>query len=110
VLLALQNLLVDERRKAEEKVRSLKTKLMELEKDNFKTDLPERLAYLHRRIERVRSVNYAWRCFGDAIAFLYMDKFALKQTHYSTHSRNVKQDAGFLSDKAGLAAELVVSA
>jgi hypothetical protein len=106
VLLALQYLLIEERRKAEEKIRSLKKELKELEKASSKTDPPKRVAYLQQRIERVRSVNYAWRCFGDAIAFLYMDKFALKQTHYSTHSVSVKQDAGFLSDKAGLAAEL----
>ena len=51
---------------------------------------------------------YIWRCFGDAIAFLFMDKFALKQTFFNTHNCNAKQDAGFLAGKAGLSGEWMV--
>lgn len=43
---------------------------------------------------------------GDAIAFLYLDKYALKQVYYKTFSPEPKQDAGFLTDKAGFAAEM----
>jgi hypothetical protein len=49
---------------------------------------------------------FVWRTFGDAIAFLYMDKFAIKQTFYSIHSTAPQQSAGFLSDKIGLVMEV----
>jgi hypothetical protein len=51
---------------------------------------------------------YVWRCFGDALAFVYLDKYAIKQTYFETTSANIKQPAGFISGKAGIANEIVL--
>ena len=45
------------------------------------------------------------KAFGDAIAFLYCDRFALKHVYYNTHNVNVRQDGGFISGSAGFEQE-----
>jgi hypothetical protein len=99
-LLPLQRLLIKEITSAERQIRSLKQELS-LQSAFRKSD-----TYIQNRIERLRLLTFIWRSFGDAIAFLYMDKFALKQTRYNIHNMNPRQDAGFLSDKKGLQGEL----
>jgi hypothetical protein len=102
-LKSLQKLLIKEIIRAERKIRRSKSILKTLE-----AAAPETTAQLEDRIEGYRHLAYIWRCFGDAIAFLFMDKFALKQTFFNTHNLNAKQDAGFLADKEGLSRELMV--
>ncbi|WP_400768693.1 hypothetical protein [Methylosinus sporium] len=102
-LKSLQKLLIKEIVRAERKIRRSKFILKTLE-----SVAPEKIAQLNDRIEGYRHVAYIWRCFGDAIAFLFMDKFALKQTFFNTHNSNAKQDAGFLADKEGLCGEWMV--
>lgn len=46
-------------------------------------------------------VRYNFLCLGDCLAFLYMDRFALKQTYFDVNSMNPKQSGGFISDKSG---------
>jgi hypothetical protein len=46
-------------------------------------------------------VRYNFQCLGDSLAFLYMDRFALKQTFFDVDSQNPKQSGGFISDKSG---------
>ncbi|KPU83609.1 hypothetical protein JI58_08310 [Marinosulfonomonas sp. PRT-SC04] len=53
-------------------------------------------------------VRYNFLCLGDCLVFLYIDRFALKQTFFNVDNANPKQSGGFLSGKAGLAAELTV--
>jgi hypothetical protein len=103
----LQKLLLREVIRAEEKIRELKTELRTI-RGAADTAAARRSAYLNNRIEGFRQCAYIWRCFGDAIAFLYMDRFALKQCFYSTEKPNAKQDAGFILGKEGLANELVM--
>lgn len=100
-LWSLQKLLIKEIVRAERKIRRIKSILKALDT----TITPEAFADLEERIELYRHISYTWRCFGDAVAFLFMDKFALKQTYFNTHNMNAKLDAGFLSDKTGLAGE-----
>jgi hypothetical protein len=97
--------LLGEITRTERKIRELKGQLKGVQANGGKT-APKHSAYLKRRIERVRDVAYLWRCFGDAIAFLYMDKHALKHTYFNTENVKPKNDAGFLSDKEGLAHEI----
>ena len=33
---------------------------------------------------------FLWRCFGDGIAFIYLDKYGLKQTLYNVHNYEAK--------------------
>lgn len=103
----LQKLLLREVIRAEAKIRELKAELKTM-RGTADSAAARRSAYLQNRIEGFRQCAYIWRCFGDAIAFLYMDKFALKHCFYSTENRNAKPDAGFILGKEGLANELAL--
>jgi hypothetical protein len=105
VLKALQQLLCGEIVRAEQKIRRLKSELEGVVKSRGE-GAAKRSSYLRNRIEGLRQCAFVWRSFGDAIAFMYMDKFALKQTYYNIENSNPKQDAGFLSDKYGLSYEM----
>jgi hypothetical protein len=102
----LQKLLLREVIRAEGKIRELKAELKTMKGPDRAA--ARRSSYLENRIEGFRQCAYIWRCFGDAIAFLYMDKFALKHCFYSTENTNAKQDAGFILGKEGLANELAL--
>lgn len=56
-------------------------------------------------IETAKHMLFIWRCFGDGIAFLYIDKYALKHVLYDSTDYSVKQQAGALSGKVGFRAE-----
>ncbi|WP_210168403.1 hypothetical protein [Afipia sp. Root123D2] len=100
-LKSLQKLLIKEITRAERKIRRSKSILRTCDT----AQAQEASTALQERIEQYRHLAYTWRCFGDAIAFLFMDKFALKQTLFNTHNVNAKQDAGFIADKEGLSKE-----
>jgi hypothetical protein len=102
---ALQQLLCREIVRTERKIRELKAERKAVMTTGGKR-AKRRSSILLDRIEKIRHCAYVWRCFGDAIAFSYMDRFALKQTFYSTEHPHEKQNAGFLSDKVGLATEI----
>lgn len=99
----LQKLLIAEIIRAERKIRRSKEILRSLNERDV-----ERAEELELRIAGYRHLAHLWRSFGDAVAFLMMDKYALKQTFFNTHNLNAKQDAGFLLEKEGLAGELQV--
>jgi hypothetical protein len=101
----LQQLLMREIIRTEKTRREVRSNLKAVQSNGGKAN-QKRAASLKSRLEKIRQVAYVWRCFGDAIAFSYMDKFALKQCFYSSHSTNPKQRAGFLSGKSGLAGEI----
>ncbi|MBL3562916.1 hypothetical protein [Rhodovulum sulfidophilum] len=46
-------------------------------------------------------IRYNLLCIGDSLAFLYADRFSLKQTYFDIESGNPKQGSGFLIDKSG---------
>ena len=79
-LLALQRLIFGEILRTERKNRELRGNLKAVQGAHGLAS-QKRASYLKSRLEKVRQVAYVWRCFGDAIAILYMDKFALKQVH-----------------------------
>lgn len=68
--------------------------------------LRTRIREADSRIDALNHLLFVWRCFGDGIAFIHLDKFGLKQTYFETGSVRPKQSAGWISGKAGLAAEL----
>lgn len=49
---------------------------------------------------------FIWRCFGDALAFLYLDKFSIKHAYFEVDRWGTKEAPGMLTGKAGLAGEL----
>jgi hypothetical protein len=107
VLRELQKLLLRELMRAEEKIRQLKSEVGRITNAEDAAAV-KRVEYLNNRIAGLRQCAYIWRCFGDAIAFLYLDRFSLKQCFYSTETTHPKQDAGFISGKEGLANELAL--
>jgi hypothetical protein len=107
-LSSLQYLLIAEITTAEQKIRALKKALASSIRAESANAPSERPTHLENRIEGLRQLNFVWRCFGDAIAFIYMDKHALKHTYYNTTNTNPKQGAGFLLGKEGLKSELAV--
>jgi hypothetical protein len=106
-LRALQQLLFREILRAERKIRELKAELRGRAKSGGKT-FAKRSSFLKNRIEGLRQCVYVWRCFGDAIAFTYLDKHALKQCFYNIQNVKARQAAGFLSDKVGVASEIAL--
>jgi hypothetical protein len=101
----LQQLLFREIARTEKKIRELKAKLKGIQKTGGK-QIAKRSSSLKHRIEGYRQNAYIWRCFGDAIAFLYMDKHALKQVFFNIENPNPKNNAGFIMGKEGLAMEI----
>jgi hypothetical protein len=103
----LQALLLREVVRSEEKIRQHKVKIRGIG-DPDAVSNAKRLRYLTGRIEGYRQCAYIWRSFGDAIAFLYLDRFSLKQCFYSTETTSPKQDAGFILGKEGLGNEVAI--
>ena len=48
---------------------------------------------------------FIWKCFGDALAYIYLDKFSVKHAFFETDRLGIKQDAGSISGKEGLQQE-----
>ena len=106
-LKSIQILLIKEICRTEVKIKALRAKLKKDVERGSGDKAPERLAH-EGRLASYRKLGYIWRCFGDAVAFLYMDRFAIKQTYYNIDNTKPKQGAGFIGDKAGLKIELLV--
>ncbi len=60
------------------------------------------------RVVDYQRLKFIWKCFGDGIAFIYLDKFALKHMYYDTANYVPKQGAGALFGKAGLKLERAI--
>ncbi|MEN3177487.1 hypothetical protein ABDK75_16095 [Gluconobacter sp. OJA] len=51
-------------------------------------------------------IRYNFLCLGDCLAFLYMDRFALKQTYFNVETYEPKPSGGFISGKSGYEYEM----
>ena len=90
---SLQELLISEIKLAEERIRENRRKQEEQPNQESK-----RYA---RRSQALRQSIYYWKLFGDAVAFLHCDRFALRTTYYNLHNMRAKQGGGFISKSAG---------
>ncbi|MCR9280835.1 MAG: hypothetical protein NXH99_04035 [Rhodobacteraceae bacterium] len=97
----LQLLLIDEIKRAELRVRKLKSEARQM----ATSATTRKLKSLEKRIAAAQTLIFVWKCFGDGIAFIYLDKYALKHTYLSATNNNAKQTAGFLLDKSGFDSE-----
>ena len=115
-LLKLQWRLVDLIRRTERRIGALRELRRTLKQRHRASRQPkagaratkERINAIGEHISANQHLLFVWRCFGDGIAFLYLDKYALKQTLYNTHDYYAKQTAGTLSGKAGLRLEWAI--
>lgn len=112
IVLELQRLLIRQIVRGERRIRRLKRARHRLSalKSRRRLDKKDASAVkgLVKRIDNqvyeIRHLLFLWRCFGDGIASVYQSKYSLKHLLYDG-DYNVKQDAGFLSDKAGFRQE-----
>ena len=73
------------------------------------TKLKRKIEVCEENIASYRQVIYFVKCFGDGIAFLYLDGFALKHTYYKTADYTVREEPGFLTANRGFALECKVA-
>ena len=97
-LFELQKLLIAEITLAERRIQENKARC--------NTERGKGWEYYENRTKGHRQSIYYWKAFGDAIAFLYCDRFALKHVYYNTQNLNVRQDSGFISGSAGFENEI----
>ena len=99
-LLALQELLISEITLAERRVRD--------NKESARIARDSKSDYFSTRAKSLQKAIYCWKLFGDAVAFTYVDRFALKHVHYNIHNLRPRQNAGFLSGSAGFQREVEI--
>lgn len=72
-------------------------------------EIKKKIKFYQKRINEHKWMLFVWKCFGDAVVFLYLDKFAIKPFLYEFGTSEQKQTAGRLAGKEGLTAELSVA-
>lgn len=115
-LLDLQSFLVQKIKQAEKKISGHKAEIKKLQKTLKKERLSKenakevkaRISRIKERIEQYRYVLFVWKCFGDGIANIYFDKYALKHTLYKTEDYMPKEEAGFITGKKGFRMEWAI--
>lgn len=72
----------------------------------------EASAVIRARLKRVtgyiaarQDQIFIWKCFGDALAYVYLDRFSVKHAFFETDRSGIKQHAGIISGKEGLQQE-----
>lgn len=112
-LVGLQRELVRLIKRSEARIAELRIKYAALRKQ-LKTSRPDKqsadllrteLKSVDERLSEYKQLLFVWRCFGDGIAFTYIDKFAIKHVYFNTDNLHAKQGAGALSGKDGFKKE-----
>ncbi|HME20214.1 MAG TPA: hypothetical protein VKI44_02410 [Acetobacteraceae bacterium] len=67
-----------------------------------------RLSRVASYIEAQEDQIFIWKCFGDALAYVYLDKFSIKHAFFETDDRGIKAAVGMLSGKDGLPQEITI--
>lgn len=112
LVLELQRMLIRQISRCERRIRRLKRARGRLSALKSRYRLPKEKARTIKRLVKsiddlvleIRHLIFLWKCFGDGIASVYQSKYSLKHLLYDA-DYNVKQDAGFLSDKIGFRQE-----
>lgn len=65
-----------------------------------------RIKRVTTRIFEQEDQIFIWKCFGDALAFVYLDKFSIKHAYFEVDQLGAKRDAGQISGKDGLKMEI----
>lgn len=115
LLLRLQSQLASHILRTEKGLRILKAehlRILGLRKNRPSRDTSDYLKKEAKRlalgIDHGKHLLWIWRCFGDAIPFIYHDKYALKHMLYSIEDYSAKQSAGALSGNEGRRLEIGV--
>lgn len=113
LLLELQTILVHQVKRCEFNLRRIKknTKVLKslLVTERLSKEIAQEKKQTIQR-NKIKSDEYKhlifiWKCFGDGIANLYLDKYALKHSFYSVEDYSPKEAAGFITGKSGFRLE-----
>jgi hypothetical protein len=113
VLWDLQMFLIQKLRRCERGITRTRQRMGEI-KSRLRSDRParqeaarmkRRVKHCEHQIDEYRRTIYFIKCFGDGIAFLYLDTFALKHTFYKTTDYSVREEPGFLIANSGFGNE-----
>jgi hypothetical protein len=72
--------------------------------DLIRARLKRAAGYLRAQQDAV----FIWKCFGDALAFLFLDRFSIKHAFFEIDDFGIKRGAGMLTGKKGLAGEIML--
>lgn len=68
-------------------------------------EVKDEIKFITEMISAEKFKIYTYKMFGDAVAFLYIDKYTVKQLYYNVHNYQVKEQSGDLGGKSGLREE-----
>ena len=112
VLFDLQKELLAKIKRTDARIATLKAKrrvLVQQKKAGLSREEAKRtkqsIAAISEAISDAQQLLFLWRCYGDGIAFIYVNKLALKHMLYNTHDYEVKPPAGAILGKVGLRKE-----
>jgi hypothetical protein len=115
LLFSLQKELLSRIKRTDARVAALKEKrnvLVKQKKSGPTKDeakqIKDAIGAIREAITDAQRLLFFWRCFGDGIAFLYLDKFALKHMLYNTYDYSVKEASGAILGKVGLRKEWLI--
>ncbi|HLL30392.1 MAG TPA: hypothetical protein VK403_05290 [Allosphingosinicella sp.] len=87
--------------------RDLKGRLRAGRQDKSESSaLKTRLKRVRTYISGLQDQIFVWKCFGDSLAHVYLDKFAIKQAYFDTDRQGAKETAGMMFGKEGLPYEM----
>ncbi|GKS91534.1 hypothetical protein [Acidovorax sp. SUPP2539] len=69
-------------------------------------EISKLIPVFEEKLEDYKYIIYIWKMYGESIAFIFCDKYAIKHFLYD-EKYHVKQTAGFVSGKEGLKTELM---
>jgi hypothetical protein len=109
LLLRLQRELVVRIKRTDQRIAALKQRKRALNKKKRTGGMSKvaaqaikrRIAAVDEAISNAQWLLFLWRCFGDGVAFIYLDKYAIKHMLYNTHDYSMKEAAGPLLHKEG---------
>ena len=91
-------------KKSRKKLNSqLKTQRGDKKSSNaIRTKIKRVISYIKAQRDQI----YIWKCFGDALVYIYLDSFSVKHAFFDTEDYDEKQDAGITLGKSGLYQEI----
>jgi hypothetical protein len=102
LILHTEKKITDKKEELKELKATLRTKSSSKEKSkNIKT----KCSGLQKSIDDYYFLLYVWRCFGDGIAFKYLDKWSLKRLMFNSNNPDIKQSSGSIGGKKGIVNE-----
>jgi hypothetical protein len=69
---------------------------------SLRTKLKRVAGYISAQEDQI----YIWRCFGDALAYVFLDKFSVKHAYFEVDRWGTKEAPGMLTGKVGLPGEI----